>query len=161
MIARLAAHLLGRHVADRAEHGAGLGVPLDRGRCGRVLACEHERLPREAEVEDLHLAVARHEHVLRLQIAVDDASAVSSGQAARNLDGVLDGLAQRHGRMRRWERIGPRHVVQLLAQRLAVEQLHDGVRGPTLAAEVEDRKNVGMRQRRDGFRLALEALESG
>ena len=55
---------------------------------------------------------------------------------------------------------------QTLAQRLAFEQLRDRVRHGLagiggLGTEVEDREDVGMRERGDGLRFALEPLERG
>ena len=47
----------------------------------------------EAEVEDLDAAVGGEEDVLRLQVAMDDALLVRRGEAARDLDGDLDRLA--------------------------------------------------------------------
>ena len=46
----------------------------------------------DAEVEDLHLAVGRDEHVVRLQIAVHDAPVVRGGEAARNLGAIVRNL---------------------------------------------------------------------
>ena len=71
-----AAQLLGRHVARRAERDARLGQPRHRRRIGL-------RLPAgQAEVEHLDLAVAAADHVLRFQIAVDDAMACAASSAA-------------------------------------------------------------------------------
>ena len=66
----LAADLLGRHVADRAEHSSWIGRD---DRLGRA-ALAH-RLG-QTEIENLHLPVTREKQVLGLQIAVDDAFAV-------------------------------------------------------------------------------------
>jgi hypothetical protein len=45
-----------------------------------------------------------------------------------------------------------------LAQRFADEQLQYGIRHALLNAEVVDRQDVRMRERRDGLRFALEAF---
>ena len=58
-----------------------------RGRRGTQLG--------DAEVEDLHAPVAREEDVLRLQIAMDDALLVRGGEALRDLQRDVDGLARR------------------------------------------------------------------
>ena len=71
---------------------------------------------RQAEVEDLDPAVAGEEHVLGLQVAVDDALLVRGGEAARDLERVVERLARRE-RARR----------EPVAQRLALEQLRDDV----------------------------------
>ena len=55
-VGRLAGHLLGRHVADRAHHRPRVG-PGERRLAVRRLAAEADIFPaREAEVEDLHVA---------------------------------------------------------------------------------------------------------
>src|SRR5256885_9945794 len=87
----ISAHLVGRHVADRAdddsrERVAGAGDFLVRTGLGGRL--------REAEVEDLHEAVAGHEDVFRLQIAMDDAAAVGGGQTGGELERELGGARQ-------------------------------------------------------------------
>ena len=82
--------LLGRHVGHRADGNArvcdGLGR-ASRGLFGR--AGSHRGEP---EVEDLHLAAARHENVARLQIAMDDAGGVRRDQAADDLSGQIEQL---------------------------------------------------------------------
>jgi hypothetical protein len=143
---RLAAHLLGGHVAHRAHDPAGLGRERHRGHFLPFLG--HRVLPGEAEVEHLDLPRAEQEHVLGLQVAVDDALLVRRGQPARDLEGDLDGLAGRQ-----------RAVLQALAQRLALQQLHRRVHRALLAAEIVDREDVGVRERSDGLRLPLEAPE--
>ncbi len=82
------------------------------------------------------------------EVAVDDSLLVRGRQALGDLRGELDRLAGRQGAVRE-----PR------AQRLALEQLHDGVGGGALAAEVVDREDVRMGERGDRLCLALEARE--
>jgi hypothetical protein len=79
----------GLPVAAGAHHHAHVSDRADRP------AFAHEA--GQAEVEDLHLPVARDEDVLRLQIAVDDPFFVGSGEAARHLLGEVDGLARSQG----------------------------------------------------------------
>src|SRR5205823_3786440 len=74
MVAGVAADLFGGHVADRAEEAARLGrgaVQRRRGLVNWLTKSRHAWLHQldEAEVEDLHVPVARDEDVLRLQIA--------------------------------------------------------------------------------------------
>src|SRR5436190_1465819 len=69
---------------------------------------------RQPEVEDLHTRVLGDEHVLRFEVAVDDALVVSGGQAVCDLNGDVDRLARRHCA-----------AVQPFAERLALEQFGD------------------------------------
>ena len=62
------------------------------------------------------MAVPRDEEVLGLQVPVDDALLVRGGEAPGDLERVVHGLLLR-------DRTG----VELPAQRLALEKLHDGV----------------------------------
>ena len=151
MVAGIAAHLLGSHVADRAEEAAGLrrrrrqrlGVLVGGG-----IAPRHARRHQldQAEVEDLHQSVAREEDVLRLEVAVDDAALVRRGEAAGELPGVVDGLARRQRAV----------LAKARAQRLALEELRDDVALIALAAEVVDGQDVRMIEHPRGARLLLE-----
>ncbi len=91
------------------------------------------------------MAVSRNEEILGLQIPVDDALLMGRGEALGDLERVVHGLLLRN-----------RTGVELPAQRLAFQKLHDGVRDAVLVAEVVNREDVGMRERRDRLRLALE-----
>ena len=72
LVRGLPAHLLGRHVAHRPEHDAGLRAAGD-GAHVRLAALVLLGLElRETEVEDLDPAVLRQEQVLGLQVPVDD-----------------------------------------------------------------------------------------
>ena len=96
VIRRPAEHLLGRHVAHRAEDGPRLGQPCLRFRRSAARAAASGRqLPRQPEVEDLDAAVLGHEQVVGLEIAVHDALVVRGGQALRDLRGELDALPAR------------------------------------------------------------------
>ena len=114
----LAADLLGRHVADGAHDEAGLGARRCRREAGRARAGSLGlRELGQAEVEDLHAAVARDEDVLGLQVPVDDALGVGGGESRGDLEPVTDGAARRECSAR-----------ETRAQRLAFEQLLDDVR---------------------------------
>jgi hypothetical protein len=121
MIRRQPPDLLRRHVADRAEHDARLSR---RRRCGELRETVERGLAldqfREAEIENLDVAVARDEHVLRLRVAMDDAAIVRGRQAACDLPGVVDCLT----RGQRAPALQPR------AQRRALEQFRDDVGRP-------------------------------
>ena len=79
---------------------------------------------------------------------MDDALLVRGGETPGDLERVVHGLLR-----------GDRAGFELPAQRLALEELHDGVGDAVLRSEVEDRQDVRMRERRDGLRLALEPGE--
>ena len=111
-VGRLALDLLGRHVAERAHHDAGLRPRRGRRQVRRLAALFLVRQLREAEVEDLETAVFGDEQVLGLQVAVDDPLLVRRGEAVRDLQRVVDRLS------RRQLPAGERR-----AQRLAFEQL--------------------------------------
>ena len=112
------AHLLGRHVAERAEHHAWLA-------CSPVVVGRSEAGPRlcrgielgQAEIQDLHPPVLRHEDVLGLQVAMDDPLLVRRCQPVRDLQRVVRAPCVA-GRVRAGE---------AAPQRLAFEQLLDDV----------------------------------
>ena len=135
-----AAHLLGRHVADRAENHARLGPTGHRRRVGAGA------LGGQPEVEDLDAAVARDEEVVRLQIAMHDLLVVRGGQADGDLDADLDRLARRG-----------RSSLEPLPQRLALEQLRHGIGRSLVHADVMNGEDVRVRERRDRLGFALEA----
>ena len=144
----LAARLFGRHVPGRAHDGAGLRRRRDRGgKHGGVLRDRFGEL-REPEVEDLDVAVLRDHQVLGLQIPVDDSGRVRLGEALGDLDAVVEQLFRRQGIARDDE----------LAQRLALDELHRDVEGTVGLADVVDREDVRVVQRRCGARLELETL---
>ena len=89
--------------------------PRSRRRVGLVVGRGFDALG-QAEVQDLDVAVVRDEDVVGLQVAVDDALAVRGGEALGDLQRPVHGLPLRDGR-----------AVELAAQRLALEQLRDGV----------------------------------
>ena len=108
----LAAEVLGRHVDELALERAGPRAMRGRRRLG------------DAEVHQLHLAVVGHEHVVRADVAVNDAQRVAGviGQLVRVVQagqGVDENAkAQREAELAR------SHAVQHGRQRLAVEVLH-------------------------------------
>ena len=85
----------------------------------------------QPEVENLGAAVARDEHVLRLQVAVNHAARVCGGEPRGDLRAVIDRLPWRQ-----------RTVSEHLAQRAAIEQFHHRVSDGTLLAKIVDRDDV-------------------
>ena len=117
---------------------------LSSGRVERPLRSP----PGQPEVEDLDVAVLRDEQVLRLDVPVNDAACVRGSQTLRDLGRVIRGPAGGQGSRG-----------ELLAEGLPFEQLCDGEEDLRLLPEVEDREDVGMRERRDGPRFPFESFE--
>ena len=91
----MAVQLLGRHIAGCAHRDSSvrqrLGGALRRdGIAGITLGQLGE-----TEIEDLDVAVAGDEDVVRLQITVNYVSAVGGRETVGNLRGVIDGFAPR------------------------------------------------------------------
>ncbi len=146
-IGRVAAELLGRHVTDGPEDGAGLGG-LRGGRGMRVVGGRQRELPRQAEVEDLDAPVGGHEEVLGFQVPMDDSPLVRRCESEGDLPRDLERLALRK-----------RAFLETLSKRLPLEQLHDCVGDAVGGADVVDRQDVRMREGGDRLRLPLEARE--
>ena len=79
----VAERLLGRDVVGRAEHAAVGGQPVLVERAG------------DAEVGDLGRALVVDQHVLGLDVAVDDVVRVGAAERAGDLDRVGDRLVHR------------------------------------------------------------------
>ncbi len=133
----LAERLLGGDVVGRAEHPAVGGQPLLVERSG------------DPEVGDLGRALLVDEHVLGLDVAVDDVTGMGGAERARDLDPVGDGLGDRQ----------PAHPADPLLERLALDVLEHDVRPALVLAGVDHADDVGMRELGDGSGLAAEALE--
>ena len=153
MVGIVPAHLLGRHVPDGSQDHPFLGVGIaGDGRAHAVLEGARERgAPElgEAEVEDLHPAVAGQEDVVGLEVAVDDPLLVGGGEAAGDLDRVVHHLARRQ-----------RHPAHALAEGLALQQLAHHVGRAGLVPDVVDGDDVRMVEGAGGPRLLLEPLEA-
>ena len=72
-----ASHLLGGHVAHRSHHRPRRGLAGARRRA-RLLVGLLDALG-QAEIQELEVAIARHEDVLGLQVPVDDAPGLGNG----------------------------------------------------------------------------------
>jgi hypothetical protein len=146
---RIAAQLLRRHVAGRAEHFA---------RHRQVLAAS--AVMRKPEVDQTGLTGLIDEDVAGLDVAVDHASAMrffesqsdvpQPGYAAHE---ILSGDRARATRLLRGALFA-----QELRQRLAGHVLHRKVRCPLVFAQLEDAADCGVPELRDAAGFAQEAL---
>jgi hypothetical protein len=125
----------GRHVRGRADAGAGLGEILER------------LVARDAEVHQLHAALARQHDVRRLDVAVDDAAVVDVVERARDLQRDDRGEIERQ----------PARALEQVVQVDARHVLHHDEQRAVLAVEVVDADDVLVLQRREALGLALEA----
>src|SRR2546421_10937478 len=111
MIRFVPAHLLGRHVTDRAHHRAWIGnlFPRIDFRTGTLVA-QWPQL-RQTKIENLHAAVSSDEKILGFEIAMSDPSFMRRGETLSNLLRIV-------------ERFAPlkRVVVELLAQLFTFQQ---------------------------------------
>ena len=85
VIDRLTAHLLGRHVPGRSHHHACFGRHLKGGGVSAASVRLRQGQLGQAEIQNLHPAVAREEKILRLQVAMNNAFFVRRRQSARHL----------------------------------------------------------------------------
>ena len=130
------ARLLGREVLRGADDRADLG---------------HLRVAGvgDAEVGDLDAAVVADEHVVRLDVAVDDAVLVGVAQAGEHLHRDRDRALGRERAL----------LLDDLLERAPLEVLHRDVRAAVGLAAVVDGDDVRVVEARGGLRLAPEALD--
>ena len=105
--------------------------------------------PGDAEVGDLHLAVAGDEDVRRLDVAVDDAARVGRGERERDRDGRVDGPIGTDASL----------VAEDVGEAAPVDVLHDDVVGAGRLAPVVDADDVRVVEVGGRLRLAAEALD--
>ena len=129
--------LLGRHVVGRAHRDVALRQALGA----------RDVEAGEAEVEHLGAAVGLHQHVVGLEVAVDDAARVRIRQRVGHLPEQLRQRARR----------GP-GLVRVRAQRDAVDQLHRDPAVGARAATVEQAHHARVVELGHGGGLALEPL---
>ena len=98
-----------------------------------------------AEIENLDAALAGQHHVLGFQIAVHDALGMGGGEAFGTLPGNRPRLPDRQGA------VGDR-----LAERAALDELHGNPRQAVALADVVDRDDGRMVQRRGGAGFGFE-----
>ena len=149
-----AARLLRAHVRQGAHHLAELGKRFfGPGSVARRRTSESHRdrvgrdrgIPRESEVQDLHLLVRGHHDVGRFEVAVNDAFGVRDGKHF----GELAGDAHLHG----VGRVRADHVPKALA----VDQLKDQEFSVWAVDDVVDLADVRMLQLRQQARFPEEA----
>ena len=131
---RTAADLLGREVLRRADELAGEREISFADALG------------DAEVGELGGPVSGDEDVARLDVAVDDAGAMSGAERLQHVVDDADGVVDGQRPLRR----------QAIRQRASVHQLHDEVEVAIGVAGVEHRDGVGVGERRRCTRLADE-----
>ena len=151
-IGRFPAKLLRRGVADRPQDDVGVRRQFLRNRLVLLLRSGARlRLDQlgEAEIEYFHDPVGRDEHVGGLQIPMDDSPRMRGGEAVGDPDPVLHRVVRRNHPLR-----------QAFAQGLPFQQLVDDERGTFAHADVEERDDVGMVERRHRPRLQLEPREA-
>ena len=137
--------LLGRHVGDR-PHDSPFAGQLLRGQRGgqRGIALFQLRQP---EVEHLHPPVVADHHVPGLEIAVCDAALMRRADGVGERDGIGEDPIERQS-ARRNERVeGP-----------PFDELQGEERNAVRFLDRVDGDDVGMIQRSDGARLALESF---
>ena len=132
--------LLGRHVGEGADDVAGRGQRRAVGEAG------------DAEVHQLRprLAVLGDEHVLRLDVAVDDRARVGMVERLAEIGADLADLA-----------VAEVAVAVEPGQGLAVDQLGDEQGVAVLLAHLVEGDDPGMVEARRGLRLAQHPVAAG
>ena len=135
---RLAARLLRGDVVRGSEHGPRL----------RDAALHVERA-RDAEVRDLRAAVTVQQHVLRLDVPVDEAVLVCERERTGDVDCDLERLAH----------LETSFADDELLEVLAVDVLEDDVLAAFFLTPVDHRDDARVLELRHGAGFALEALD--
>ena len=130
-VAAVPQDLFGSKVAGGADEHAG------HRRERRALRRCVRRQARDAEIENLGGPRPREEEILRLQVVMNEIGRVRGDQASRHVQHDATDVVG-----------GQRPAREPVAQRLAVEQLHDDERPPVVHAHVEQPHDVGTVQRR-------------
>jgi hypothetical protein len=104
---------------------------------------------RDAEVGDARAALVVDDHVVRLEVAVDDAATVGEARRAQDLNDDVDRARRVHRAVFAHDRL----------QRTSGDILHGDVVGAVPLAAVEDGDDVGVRERGRAGGLAPKALD--
>src|SRR4029077_19490498 len=103
---------------------------------------------RETEVGELRIATLGDKNIVRLDVAVQDAGRVRSGQSIGNADEHVDDLFP-----------GSRLVMHPVLQRTAIDELGHQVLSAVDLTAFEDGEDMRMIERRGGQRLLLKARD--
>ena len=126
---------LGRHVGRRADDGTFAGDVVG-GRGGAV--------PGQTEVGDEHTTVVADEHVVGLEVTMNEAAIVRRSQPASCLGEHVEDVGN------------GRRLVEPVAKRRAVDELHGDEHAVVVGPDVEHRHHVGMRELGERPRLAQQ-----
>ena len=137
--------LLGRHVARRAHQEA----RQRRRRRKRGVGWRRVERLRQAEVEDLHVAVRAQHDVFRLDIAMRDPARVRRRQRSRDLDRDPDRFT-----------VGTRRRSRGCAERFILDELGDDEGARVELAEIVDHQDMRMVQRRCRTCFGMEPAEA-
>ena len=145
-----AARLFGREIIQRTENEARLRLDhlLRRG-FGVYLHRRSLEYFGESEIEYLHQTVGTHHHVLRLDVAVDDACFVRGGERTGHL---CDQVERDTNRQCAWH--------QAFAQSLAFDVFGDEVIDALSLTDFMNRDDVRMIERRSSARFLLETQDA-
>jgi len=141
--------LLRGHVGHGAERDAGHGeLVLGRRDGGRRAVAEPRRELGQAEVQHLDLAPLGQEDVRRLDVAVEDAVAVSPVEGVRHLNADVDDLVNLQ-----------RTAGKAVPERLPLHQLHHDEGASVVFSDVVDGADVPVIERGGGPGLHPEPVE--
>ena len=143
-------HLLGRHIADGAEHDPRLR--RRRRRDHRASGLERwwiVRQLRQTEVENLDPTVQGHEHILGFEIAMRDPLLVRCREAIRDVTREFERLADRDG-----------PGIQAVPKRLAFKQFGHNEWRAGLSADVVHGEDIRVVQRGGCAGFLLESTEA-
>ena len=146
MIDAIAARLLGRHVGGRADDEARRRVRTGRSD-RRCVGRDHFDELRQAEVDDLRVAVLGDHHVGRLEIAVDQPLFVRTGKPFSDLDRDIERALGLQG-----------PTDQDLAELVTADQLHRDERHTLGLADFVDHRDVRVLDQRRGPRFLEHPL---
>ena len=143
-----AARLLGRHVNGRAwNHAYRRERILDWSFLARSQPVVTNEF-RQSEVQHFRMAALSDKDVRRLDVAMDDALSVGSGQRVRHLDRNFQQLIHLH-----------RLAMDTRLQALALQLLHHDEGMPVVILNFVDGADGGVVQQAGGARLTLEAFQ--